>query len=281
VLFYSGQDTAIARFMIDQVDENNTLSPEELEAVQARDRERLKAMVGYCKTPDCFRKYILDYFSDPSECECGNCGNCLAKNETATKDITIEAQKILSCVSRMREHFGASRVVEVLRGSKSQKVLEFGFDRLSTYGIMAESSEREVRDICNFLVTEGYLQQTDDQYPVLKLTQKSRSVLFEGEQVTMRYRADMQNKGERSSKEQKPLPFAVDPRLFASLKALRGELARAEGVPAYVIFHDAALAEMCAKLPQNEMDFLSISGVGKSKLEKYGERFLAVVRDYL
>lgn len=285
VLYFSERDIITIKNFIEMTGENNPeLTADEIEAIQKRDRERLTEMVNYCRTTGCFREYILDYFNDGEDVKCGNCGNCENKNPIEERDITIESQKILSCVFRMNQNFGITRIIEVLRGSKNEKISQFGLDNLSTYGIMKENSEKEIRDICNYLLDNEFLRQSGDKYPIIKLTLRSNEILRERKQIFMLFRKDMiaEKKAKKPQKEklQKFARYGMNEELFAALKKLRSELAATAKVPAYVIFHDSTLIDMCYRQPKNESEFLQISGVGKSKMDKYGDKFLAVIREF-
>jgi ATP-dependent DNA helicase RecQ len=190
----------------------------------------------------------------------------------------VEAQKILSCVKRSGERYGVKMIVDVLRGSKNQKVLAGRLDKLSTYGLMSGVPEDKVRDIINTLVLRGYLEITTSEYPVVKLAPSSSEVLFNGVSVIMKvlkyYREDV--------KQAKVLPkqtFAGG-ELFDKLRALRNKIAARQRVPAYIVFADATLRDMCAQMPTNSFEFLRVSGVGKAKMEKYGEEFLEEIKAY-
>jgi ATP-dependent DNA helicase RecQ len=285
VLYFSERDIITIKNFIEMTGENNPeLSADEIEAIQKRDRERLNEMVNYCRTTGCFREYILEYFNDKEEVSCGNCGNCENKNPIEERDVTIDAQKILSCVFRMNQNFGITRVIEVLRGSKSEKITQLGFDTLTTYGIMKEQSEKEIRDICNFLLDGGFLQQFGDKYPMIKLTPKSNEILRERKQIFMSYRKDMvstkKDKKQPKEKFKNISTHGINEELLLALKKLRSELASSAKVPAYVIFHDSTLIDMSFRKPRNESEFLQILGVGKSKMEKYGDKFLKIIRDF-
>lgn len=259
ILLFSPQDTLLQKYMIEQ----STSSP----VRQKNEYKKLQNVVDYCHTPKCLRKYILEYFGEEeTEDECDNCSTC--KDDSELTDITIEAQKIFSCIYRMKERFGATLVAQVLRASKNKKVREFGFDGLSTYGIMKEYSEKEIKDIINVLIAEDYLGLTDGQYPVIKLKQKAVAVLKGKENVFMK----VQKKKEKAIE---------DNSLFEILRGLRKEISSREKVPPYIIFSDSTLREMSKYCPQDKSSMLDIKGVGEAKLEKYGEEFLSVIRLYI
>lgn len=258
-LLFSPQDIVLQKFLIEQT----VSSPDR----KAGEYKKLQTMIDYCHTTGCLRKYILEYFGETSSfTNCGNCGSC--NDESEITDITVEAQKILSCVRHMRERFGSSLVAEVLKGSKNKKIGQFGFERLSTYGLMQEYTLKEIKDMVNVLVAEGYLHATEGQYPVLKLNREAIPVL-KGESAVL----------QRVRKRQ--VRQAEDDTLFDLLRALRREISEQEGIPPYAVFHDSTLREMCRVLPVNRSSLLSIKGVGEIKLENYGARFIRVIEQYI
>ncbi|MDR2887131.1 MAG: ATP-dependent DNA helicase, partial [Bacteroidales bacterium] len=284
ILYFSERDIITVRNFIEQTGENNQeLSVEEIAAIQKRDRERLNEMINYCRTAGCFREYILDYFNDREDVKCGNCGNCENKNPIEERDITIDAQKILSCVFRMNQNFGVTRIIEVLRGSKSDRISQLGFDTLTTYGIMKDRPEKEIRDMFNFLIDNEFLLQAGDKYPVIRLTLKSNEILRERKQVLMPYRKDMfEGRDKKTSKEKSKTlnEYGVNEKLLSALKKVRLELATRAKVPAYVIFHDSTLIDMSIRQPENMTELLQIPGVGKSKMDKYGKTFLTCIENF-
>jgi ATP-dependent DNA helicase RecQ len=276
VLFYSGQDVRTNQYFIEHSRENEELDDAARELVMQRDRERLKAMTFYCFTDNCLRAYILRYFGERSAEYCGNCGNCV--RDTQETDITQDAQKILSCVKRAGERFGAKLIVAVLRGNHAEKerIQRYGLEGLPTYGIMANVGEVVIYDEIRFLQREGYLCASDDEYKVLALGEKSGEVLFQGKNLRMKLPKEKESGTVKKSGAQQKL---ANPKLFERLKKLRAKLADARGVPAYVIFSDATLRDMCARLPQTRAELMEVSGVGVEKSERYGESFLAAIAE--
>lgn len=270
ILLYGGQDVITNQLLIDSTNDNNDLEPEILEKVKEKDRERLKAMTYYCHSLGCLREYILKYFGDRAANYCDNCSNCNTNFEES--DITEHAQKILSCIARMNERYGIKMVIDTLRGSKSEKVLKFGLDKIKTYGIMSEVQEKRIREIINYLVLNEYLLLTNSEFPVVKLTPKSKNVLLNGENLRMKVAKEQ--RAEIKVVKQKA---AVNNELMRKLKELRLKLAQEKKVPAFVVFSDATLADMCCRMPTNATEFLEVSGVGKMKLEAYGQEFLKVI----
>ncbi|MED1643064.1 DNA helicase RecQ [Brevibacillus agri] len=257
ILLYQPQDIQTQSFFIEQ----NQLTDERKE----HEYKKLYAMVDYCRTPRCLQQYIVQYFGEADAPECGRCHNCT--DETELTDITLEAQKIFSCVKRMRERFGAALVAQVLKGSKNKKVTQFRFDQLPTYGLMKEYKEKEIADLIQLLIAEGYLQVTESQYPTVKLGERALPVLKGEERVVQKISL-------------RPVALAEDDELFEQLRALRKEISQSEGVPPYVIFHDSTLKEMSSLCPTDKQAMLKIKGVGEAKFDKYGHLFLECLQNY-
>ncbi len=278
LLLYSGQDVITNQFLIDNSNDNDEIDPITQKAIRAKDRELLKQMTFYCHTMDCLRAYILRYFGDTTGNYCGNCSNCNDHFETV--DVTVEAQKILSCVKRVNERFGIKVIVDTLRGKKNQRITSLHLDQQSTFGIMADVSESKIRDIINFLLLNEYLCTTSGEYPVVQLTEKSLIILFEKEPVSMKIVKEEERTKPRVARAGKTVHYE-NKELFTKLKSLRSQLAQEQNVPAFVVFSDATLHDICAKLPKNHLEFLEVSGVGHAKLTKYGDVFLEVVTAFL
>ncbi|MDR2097097.1 MAG: HRDC domain-containing protein, partial [Spirochaetaceae bacterium] len=241
--------------------------------------ELLKLMTFYATGTDCLRGRLLAYFGETPPNYCGACSNCMTQFENV--DITIDAQKIISCVYRLKQRgrrFGKAMIIQILRGSRNSKIVNEKLDSLSVWGIMKDSSERAIRGVIDFLVLNGYLAMSGGDYPLVVETEKSGRIIFEKKPLEM-----MLPKEDAASKETSTTAAAsaqADAALFARLKALRTELAAAARVPAYIIFSDAALSAMCRMLPETKDAFLEIPGVGKVKAEKYGEDFTRVIREH-
>lgn len=274
ILYYQSKDVVTNQYFIDQQVQHEQMDEQQLAAFKQREQDRLKKMTYYCFTQDCLRHYTLNYFGEHCAPFCGNCSNCLSNFEKT--EITIEAQKILSCIKRMNERFGIKMVVDVLRGSQQQKILQAHLDELSTYGIMKDTSEKHVRQMIEFLMAEGYLKVSDGQYPVLQLDFRWSEILIDRKQLFMNL-----VKEEEPVKKAKMTDDVAHPALFASLQILRREFADKQKIPAYMVFTDATLREMCHRLPQTPRQMNRINGVGEVKLEKYGEAFLQAISLYL
>lgn len=260
-LFFSTNDIQTQRYFIETKDLEGERKQEEY--------NNLAKLVNYCYINTCLRKYILEYFGEYDiQDQCGNCSSCNEQGELV--DMTIETQKILSCVYRMKERFGAKFVAEVLRGSNNKRVQQWGFQKLSTYGIMREHSIKEIMDMMNKLIAEQYLQLTTDGYPVVKLTSKAIPVLKNKEKVYLKI-----NEVHHAESTQ------YDQCLFEKLRKLRAEYAQREHVPPYVVFDDTALIEMSTYMPITSEHFLVIRGVGNKRYEKYGADFLNTIKQYV
>ncbi|OKL36320.1 DNA helicase RecQ [Domibacillus mangrovi] len=256
VVLYSSQDVQTQRFLIDQTLERDRI-PQEL--------DKLQLMVDYCHTEKCLQQFIVAYFGEEYPKPCGRCGNCTDSRESV--DTTKEAQMVLSCVIRMGQRFGKAITAQVLTGSKNKKIQDFGFEQLSTYGILKHQSAKDVTNFIEFLISQELIGVEQKQYPTIFVTENGKNVLL-GKETVKRKEAVRTKKIARE-----------DP-LFEELRSLRKELADEAGVPPFVIFSDKTLQDMCAKMPQTEEEFLLVSGVGQSKLEKYGDSFLRAIQTF-
>lgn len=255
ILLYSSQDVHIQRYLIDQSAD---------ESRKGFELEKLQAMIDYCHTEGCLQSFILNYFGEEKS-PCLRCGNCTDTREKI--DVTKEAQMVLSCIIRMNQRFGKTAVAQVLTGSRSKKLLNFGFHRLSTYGLMKDKSVKEVSDFIEYLISEDLVGVEYGNMPLIFVTPNGKEVLLD------------QRKVYKKENVQVTSVSANDP-LFERLRQLRKKLADDEGVPPFVIFSDATLKEMCRHRPKTDHEFLQISGVGTKKLEKYGASFIQVIINY-
>lgn len=269
ILLYSPKDVRLNRFMIENSEGNDELTIEENEQIRERDFERLKHMTFYSTTNDCLRGFILRYFGGDKKAYCGKCSNCLSVHKLV--DVTIDAQKIMSCIARTGQRYGKTVICDVLKGSKSEKILKAELNNQSTYGIMKEVTARHIFGTIDFLAEKEYIS-ADNETEVLKLLPKSRDVLFGRERLVMK---KVEN-SEKVVKTHRP-EVPVNSDLLDALKALRKSIASKKSVPAYVIFSDATLIDMCKKCPETPDEMLEVSGVGRTKLEKFGKEFLEVI----
>ena len=272
ILLYSPKDVRLNRFMIENSEGNDELTIEENEQIRERDFERLKYMTFYSTTNDCLRGFILRYFGGEKKAYCGKCSNCLSFHKLV--DVTIDAQKIMSCIARTGQKYGKTVICDVLKGSKSEKILKAELNNQSTYGIMKEVTARHIFGTIDFLAEKEYIS-ADNETEVLKLLPKSRDVLFGRERLVMK---KVEN-SEKVVKTHRP-EVPVNSELLDALKALRKSIASKKSVPAYVIFTDATLIDMCKKCPETPDEMLEVSGVGRTKLEKFGKQFLEEIAKF-
>jgi ATP-dependent DNA helicase RecQ len=272
LLMFSYGDVAVARGLIEK-----TRSPVRMRI----ELHKLNAMVGFAEAMSCRRRILLGYFGERLHEDCGNCDVCLDPPEVM--DVTQDARKALSCVYRVGQRFGMVHVIDVLRGSKKERITQLGHDRLSTYGIGADKSQDYWSHLLRHLVHHGYLLQDVGDYSVLKLTESAGPLLRGELTLTMaepRVKTSAAPKAASRAARRKAGDIDYDPELFERLRALRKELADREGVPPFVIFSDISLAEMAALLPETEAEFRGIHGVGRHKLERYGPSFLDEIRRF-
>ena len=277
VLLYSGQDVRTNMWLIENGREpGKTGDPDLREQLLERERAKLREITFYCATNDCLREYILKYFGETPPNNCGNCGNCNTSFETV--DVTIAAQKILSCIYRMNERYGVKMIIDTLRGSKNEKIQRFGLDKLTTYNI-CEESQHQLRTIIQHLILSDYLIKTDDEYPIIKLGERADEILRQKSVVSMKLSKEKER--DFAKPERKITLKPVDKRLFEVLRNIRTNIANEQKVPAFTIFHDSTLTDMCMKTPKSEEELLDISGVGQVKAQRYGKLFLDAISDFL
>jgi ATP-dependent DNA helicase RecQ len=269
LLLFGYGDIAICRGLIE-----NGGNPEQ----KRIELHKLNAMVGFAEAQNCRRRVLLGYFGEHLAEDCGNCDVCQSPPETY--DATVDAQKALSCVYRVGQRFGVGHVLDVLRGARSNRVLELGHDRLSTYGLGADLSSEAWSSLFRQLIHLGYLRQDVANYSVLKLTEAARPLL-RGERRLILAKPRLKVAAAKKAPRRKAGDLDYDAALFENLRGLRKRLADAAGVPPYVIFGDATLVEMAAYLPADGQALLAINGVGKLKAQRYGGEFLEEIKSYL
>ena len=256
VVLYASQDVQTQRFLIDQAQDRERI-PQEL--------EKLQGMIDYCHTESCLQQFIITYFGEPDSLACGQCGNCTDAREV--QDVTQEVQMVLSCVVRMGQKFGKTITAQVLTGSQNKKVIDFGFTKLSTYGILKNKSAKDVLGLMEFMISEGLLLVNHGNLPTIYVSDTGKGVLL-GKKQIMR-------KGVAVTKQ-----IATNDPLFEGLRILRKKIADDAGVPPFVVFSDKTLQDMCVKRPQTEEELLDVHGVGDNKREKYGKAFLEEINRY-
>lgn len=263
VLLFSPGDVHTQKYLVEVGIENP-----ERKRVQYK---KLQQMVDLVYSNTCYRKNILNYFGEIFLDDCNNCSNCL--NEGEVVDKTLDAQKVISCIARMKRSFGATMIIDVLRGSKNKKVLDLGFDTLTTYGIMKNYSNEDLKTFINTLVSHGFLDVVENigprgSFPTIKLNEQSLKVIRQ--EIKVEFKEDKVTKSRY-----------VENELYEMLVSLRSEIAKEEGIAPYMVFGDATLKNMASVYATNKEEMLNISGVGQIKYEKYGNRFKDIIEKYI
>lgn len=246
------------------------------EQYKRNERAKLDALLGWCEVTSCRRQSLLAYFGEEQPEPCGNCDTCLAP--PTTWKATEAAQKLLSCVYRTGQRFGAGHVLDVLRGKESDRMFELGHHQLSTFGIGADLSQNQWRSVIRQLIVRGFLYSDADKFGALRLTEASRPLL-KGE-IDLMLREDIAEPRLTKKVRRHATVSDTDADLWEALRACRKSLADEQGIAPYMVFHDATLMEMMERQPTTESELLNISGVGESKLERFGDAFLETIRAY-
>lgn len=257
ILLFSPGDVQKQKYIIDMGTVNPTRKVNEL--------EKLQTMTDLVYYTGCYRRYILNYFGEELKDDCGNCSSCEFDGEVIDK--TIDAQKVISCVYRMKRPYGIGMIIDVLRGSKNKKLIDFKLNELTTYGIMKYYSKEDLKEFINTLIANGYLNY-NGEFPVVTPNEKSRNIVMGEEKVLFK-------------EERKVQRIVEDNELFIILKNLRREIAENEGVPPYIVFGDNTIKEISVRMPITKDQLLDISGVGEKKIDKYGDEFIKAVKEYI
>ena len=279
ILLFSVQDIVINKFLLEKK-EFNDVETDDVVLIQQRDLKRLQVMEGYCRTTSCLRQYILNYFGEKTIEPCDNCGNC--HREYKEVDMTDAAKWILNCVAETKGRYGLSIVIGTLLGAKRARLKELGTIEYKSYGKLENYSEQELRLLINQLIIGGYLYLSAEEYSVLKmgdispLKDSDRRII-----VKMYEEKETSKKQKRRRKRGTDQLTSAGFELFDNLRKLRLIIAREDSLPPYVVFSDKTLIDMCVKVPQNKEQMLNVSGVGNVKFEKYGQRFLDAIVEYL
>lgn len=295
-LLWNESDIVTRRRLLDMADRNERLTPEEQEVVRRSKRQLLDAMIGYCRTTDCLHDYMTRYFGESNGTErsadghcIGGCVNCESTFETV--DVSAVARAISMCVHDLGQHYGMGKVVQVLRGSKAQDLANRGLDAVPTYGRLSEVNEAKIRDVLNQMVADGFLVVSEGRLPLVQFGPRAAETVA----PTFRYeikKSERKSKSRSSGGDAKSTKLSageraaaglgantgVDAELFEHLRALRMQIAREIGKPPYIVFSDRALRDMAERHPHTSKEFLEVNGVGANKLERYGKRFMEVIR---
>ncbi len=283
LLLYGGQDVITNQMFIESNQDNQELDPITRKLVEERDRERLKKMTYYCFTNDCLRDYILRYFGEYKENYCGNCSNCLTGFETV--DVTDIAKAMIGCTETSRQRYGANVIMDTLHGANTAKIRNYGMNENPHYAVLSKVPVYKLRQVMNHLLLKEYLSVTNDEYAIVKLTQKAGAVLKEEETILMKMAKEeaavSEAKENRKTKKSSSSPLDLskaEEELFEKLRTLRLKIAKEEKVPPYIVFSDKTLIHMSVQKPKNREEMLLVSGVGTFKYDKYGERFLEILK---
>lgn len=268
ILLFSSQDIVTAKQLIAQNPDPHS-------------QNRLQAMVQYCNQTACLRNFVLRYFGEDSHEPCQNCSSCLMEYQTV--DVTVAAQMVISCIVRMQHSFGMTMVTDVLRGKANQKIKQWHFDELSTYGLMKTQSDQEIKNIISQLLANDIL--TVNEYGGLLVSEVARDVLTGQTKVNIKakdYRKKVKIKYQDTIPKTKVKPTLANDKdeLFEQLRQLRYDLAAEQNVPAYVVFSNDTLIDMTEKLPLTFEDFLEVDGVGEVKGQQYYEAFTEIIQEY-
>ena len=278
ILLFSPQDIIINRFLLEHKDFSE-IDPTDAMTIRERDIKRLQIMEGYCYTTECLRNYILKYFGEDPKKPCDDCGNCLRQFETI--DMTDEAKKIINCIYESRGRYGKNIIMDTVLGAKTARLEEIGASKYKSYGVLESSNKTLLRRLIEELLLEGYIQT--GEYQILKLGDISKLKLKDTKVLVKITDEDkVINRKLKPKKNIKGMDSLTSSgfKLFDKLKELRLEIAREEKMPPYIVFNDKTLIDMCAKMPTTKSDMLNVSGVGENKYGKYGERFIAVIKEY-
>ena len=272
-MVYGLQDVVHLSKMMDQSEANATF--------KINERQKLDALLGWCEVTGCRRQALLAYFNETSPKPCGNCDTCL--NPPGVWDATIAGQKLLSCIYRSGQRFGAGHIIDILTGKMTEKVSQNGHEKLSTFGLGKDTDNNQWRSIARQLLTRGFIIADHERYGALRLTEKARPLLRSEIQLSLREESrDTKSTSTRNrAQSRKAAMLAADGQaVLAKLRDKRKEIADEQNVPPYVIFHDSTLIEMAEQRPLRLHEMLSITGVGEVKLDRYGDAFLEVIRQH-
>ena len=283
LLLYSGQDVITNQMFIENNRDNQELDELTRRIVMERDQERLKKMTYYCFTNECLRDYILRYFGEYGSNYCGNCSNC--KTQFETVDMTAEARVLAMCVKESHQRYGINVILDTVHGANNAKIRQYGMGASPAYGVLSKTPSWKLRQIFNQLLAEGYLKTTPDSYMIVKLTEKSEALIAGQETFVMKMAKEPEKEAKDAPKKKVKKTAGLvlnkeQEESFEILRALRAEIAREEKVPPYIVFSDKTLVQMCIDRPNDKGSMLEVSGVGEFKFEKYGERFLEVIRSW-
>lgn len=278
MLLYSPQDVMINKFLIENKEVRADMTREDMAAVLERDEWRLRKMTYYCTTKECLRRFILNYFAENAPCSCGNCSNCLS--EYRETDVTDICKNIINCISELKGRFGINVITGILRGEKTGKLLSYGFDKLSCYGIESGVSERALKQIIQEMLMREFLRKTDDRYSVITLTANSGLLLNGEERFIIKVNEEQEKSQTARRQRTSDVLNSKGLELFNRLRELRLLLAKDEGMPPYIICSDKTIIDMCVKQPFTKEEMLNVNGIGENKFSRYGNEFIHAVKEF-
>lgn len=279
ILLFAAQDVMINKFLLDKKEFEGT-NDTDTEAIKQRDLHRLRAMEGYCKTTSCLRNYILEYFGEKTYALCDNCGNC--QREYLETDMTYDARQVINCIAEMKGRYGQNIVIGTLLGADRARLREIGAKNYRSFGVLSNRNENEIRLLINQMSAEGYIFQTEGEYSLLQIGNIDR-LRDEETRVMVRHFEERQERSSSGRTRKKSTDSLTSKGfdLFERLRALRLTIAKEEAMPPYIIFSDKTLIDMCAKMPVNEQQMLTVSGVAQTKFNKYGQRFIDEIAKFM
>lgn len=276
-LLFEPRDIVLQNFFIDKMGEESEMDAQTLATVQQNARFRLNAMVDYCKTTRCLRRTILRYFGEEQEGKCGYCSNCL--NPHSLTDVTPAAKLFVSCVRNHNERFGLRLIIDVLRGSESERVRSLRLDRSDYYGALSGMSLSNVQYLADALIEAEILTITTGDYPLVKCGKNADS-LIDGLHSVHAYQEEVDVKKSSASEKRESLPSDIDAVLFDELRKLRLKISKSRSVPPYVVCTDSALIDMCRKRPTEKEQMIFVKGMGEQKVASFGSQFAKLIRNY-
>ena len=278
VLLFSTQDIMINKLLLERKD-FSSISPENIPLIMQHDIKRLREMENYCRTTSCLRNFILEYFGEKTSTPCNNCGNCHRQYQIV--DMTYQAKWIINCIAEAHGRYGVNIILGTLLGANRARIKEVGANNYKSYGKLKDTNEKTLKTLVYQMITEGYIYQSVDQYSVLKIG-NIESLRNENTRVMIKLyeEKDSGNDKKISKKKITDSLTRAGYELFEKLRELRFEIAKEEAIPPYIVFSDKTLIDMCVKLPQNGLEMLNVNGVGNTKNEKYGRRFLDAIELY-
>jgi len=276
-LLYQPSDVHLNTFLIDHAQENAQLDSETQKIVADRAKERLRQMTYYATTGGCLRARILSYFGEtPENPYCGNCSGCMQAEQE--RDVTREAGRVVACVMALGGKYGKALTAKVLAGVRDERIREKQLDKLSVYGSLKREGEENIRAMIDELIIDEVLELTEGKYPLLKAGPRAREALLGDEPIRMTL---VHRDAVPSPRGRVALKPTVDKALLSRLNRLRRSLAEEQHVPPFIIFTNATLRDMAAKCPRTRAQMARVDGVGVGKMDRYGDMFLRVIREYL